>query len=53
MEDFKQEFEDTLVEKCGEVNRTLERIKELVTELEDLNEVEHVNKYIRVNPNNI
>nr|XP_053649654.1 dynein axonemal heavy chain 12-like [Cherax quadricarinatus] len=47
LEDLKQEFEETLVERSGEVNHTLERIQQFVTELEELSDVSHVNKYIR------
>ena len=48
LEDFKQEFEERLVERAGEVSHTLNRIQQLVTELEELSQVAHVNKYIRV-----
>lgn len=48
LEDFKQEFEERLVERAGEVSHTLNRIQDLVTELEELSQVAHVNKYIRV-----
>lgn len=48
LEDLKQEFEETLVERAGEVSHTLERIQQFVTELEELSDVAHVNKYIRV-----
>ncbi|XP_050730386.1 dynein axonemal heavy chain 7-like [Eriocheir sinensis] len=47
LEDFKQEFEERLVERAGEVSHTLNRIQDLVTELEELSQVAHVNKYIR------
>ncbi|KAK8378939.1 hypothetical protein O3P69_009581 [Scylla paramamosain] len=47
LEDFKQEFEERLVERAGEVSHTLTRIQQLVTELEELSQVAHVNKYIR------
>ncbi|KAK7080903.1 hypothetical protein SK128_017532 [Halocaridina rubra] len=47
LEDYKQEFEETLVERSGEVNHTLERIQQFVTELEELSDVAHVSKYIR------
>nr|XP_045615668.1 dynein axonemal heavy chain 7-like isoform X1 [Procambarus clarkii] len=47
LEDLKQEFEEMLVERSGEVNHTLERIQQFVTELEELSDVCHVNKYIR------
>ncbi|CAL4096187.1 unnamed protein product, partial [Meganyctiphanes norvegica] len=47
LEDFKQEFEERLVEQAGEVTHTLKRIKEFVSELEDLSDVAHANKYIR------
>lgn len=36
------------MERAGEVSHTLDRIQELVTELEELSQVSHVNKYIRV-----
>ncbi|XP_068243599.1 uncharacterized protein [Palaemon carinicauda] len=47
LEDYKQEFEETLLERAGEVNHTLERIQQFVTELEELSDVAHVSKYIR------
>ncbi|XP_064087240.1 dynein axonemal heavy chain 3-like [Macrobrachium nipponense] len=47
LEDYKQEFEETLLERSGEVNHTLERIQQFVTELEELSDVAHVSKYIR------
>lgn len=48
LEEYKQSFEETLAEKTTEVNQTLNRIHELVSELQELAQIEKVNKYLRV-----
>ena len=48
LEEYKQEFEDRLSSEAGEVGRALERLRQLVQELEDLSEAALVATYIKV-----
>lgn len=48
LEEYKQQFEDRLGSEAGEVGRGLERLRQLVQELEDMSEASLVAKYMRV-----
>lgn len=48
MEEYKQQFEERLGAQAGEVGRGLDRVKQLVSELEELSDAAMVGKYIKV-----